>query len=115
MVANIMSLTGNGLRDWMIQRVTAVILGVYFIFILGFFFIHPDVNYAQWQALFTHTFVRISTAITLIALILHAWIGVWTVITDYVKGTALRLTIEILVIIALLYYFLWGLEILWSS
>jgi succinate dehydrogenase membrane anchor subunit len=114
MVANIMSLTGKGLRDWMIQRVTAVIIGLYFVFILGFIILHPDISYGQWKGFFLQSYVRISTTIALIALILHAWIGVWTVITDYVKGTASRLIVQVLVILALLYCFVWGLEILWS-
>lgn len=37
MVTNVTSLTGNGLKDWLIQRVTAVYFAVYTIFIIGFY------------------------------------------------------------------------------
>lgn len=114
MVNNVTSLTGNGLKDWLIQRVTAVYFAFYSFFIIGFLLLHPELGFAQWHALFSNTLVRIASLIALFALSLHAWIGIWTVTTDYMKCTALRLSVQMLVVLWLLSQFTWGLMILWG-
>ena len=108
-----MSLTANGLRDWLVQRFSAVILGAYCLLLLGFFYCHPHLDFMALQAFFALTSVRVFTLIALFSLFLHGWVGVWTVITDYVKSFAWRFTLEALVILTLLVYFVWGIEILW--
>lgn len=65
--------------------------------------------------LFSNTIVRIASLIALFALSLHAWIGIWTVTTDYMKCTALRLSVQMLVVLWLLSQFIWGLMILWGQ
>lgn len=114
MVSNITSMTGHGLRDWLVQRVTAVILAVYTIFMVVFFLRHPNLDYNSWKTLFSCNLIRISTVITLLALMWHAWIGLWTVSTDYLKCLALRLSFQVIVFLALLTYVVWGIVILWS-
>lgn len=114
-LTNVLSLTGNGLRDWMIQRVTAVILGVYIIFLAGFVLMHSGMQYTDWQGLFAHAWMRVFTILALLSIFLHAWVGMWTVATDYIKITWLRLCFNVAVIVALFSYFIWGVQILWSS
>jgi succinate dehydrogenase / fumarate reductase, membrane anchor subunit len=109
-----MSLTGNGLRDWLIQRFSSLIIGLYFIVLSIFFLSHGTIDYAILRNLFASTRMQIFTLITLISVFLHAWVGVWTVITDYVKPIALRLIIQVVVIVALAIYFFWGIAILWK-
>ena len=41
-------LTGSGSRDWIIQRISAVVLAVYSVVLLGFFLTHGDVTYLEW-------------------------------------------------------------------
>lgn len=115
MVTNITSLTGNGLKDWLIQRVTALYFAVYSVFLLGYLLAHPQLTYEQWHALFHSLSFQIASLIALFALSLHAWIGVWTVTTDYMKCTALRLAVQMLVITWLLAQFIWGLMIVWGQ
>ncbi|WP_454782729.1 succinate dehydrogenase, hydrophobic membrane anchor protein [Legionella sp. WA2022007384] len=115
MVNNVTSLTGNGLKDWLIQRVTAVYFAAYSFFIIGFLLLHPELGFAQWHALFSNILVRIASLIALFALSLHAWVGIWTVTTDYMKCTALRLSVQMLVVLWLLSQFIWGLMILWGQ
>lgn len=114
MVTNVTSLTGNGLKDWLIQRVTAVYFAMYTLFILGFLVLHPALNYEQLHTLFTHPAIQVATATALLALTLHAWIGIWTVTTDYMKCTVLRLSVQMLVLLWLLSQLIWGLMILWG-
>lgn len=113
-LTNVTSLSGNGLRDWLIQRITSVILGFYIIFLVGFLLFHPSLDYLNWQGLFLNPFMRIFTILALISLLLHAWIGMWTIATDYLKVTSVRLLFQIAVILVLLGYFIWGIEILFK-
>lgn len=115
MVTNVTSLTGNGLKDWLIQRATAVYFAAYCFFLLGFFLLHPQLNFTQWHGLFSNTLVRIATILSLFALSLHAWIGIWTVTTDYMKCTSMRISVQMIVILWLLGQLTWGLMIVWGQ
>jgi succinate dehydrogenase / fumarate reductase membrane anchor subunit len=44
----------------------------------------------------------------------HAWIGVRNILMDYVHKASLRLTLQVLVILSLLFYLVWSIEIIWS-
>ena len=115
MVTNVTSLTGNGLKDWLIQRVTAVYFAAYVIFLFGFLLTHPGLNFTQWHALFANRPFQIATILSLLALSLHAWVGIWTVTTDYMKCTVIRLSVQMVVVLWLLSQFTWGLMIVWGQ
>lgn len=112
MVTNITALSRTGLSDWLIQRVSAVIVGSYVIFVLGFFLLNQPVTFVQWYELFASLAMRIYTLLTLIALLAHTWIGMWTILTDYIKPVWLRLLAEIGIILALFVYLFWGIYLL---
>lgn len=114
MVTNITSLSGNGLRDWFIQRVTAVVLGLYLIILAGFFIAHPHCTYHQWSAFFQHPWFKVMNVIAIIALVKHAWIGLWTVTTDYLSCACLRVGLQMLILVGLFAEFIWFLMILWG-
>lgn len=115
MVGNVTSLTGNGLKDWLIQRVTSVYFAVYALFLLIFLVSHPHLQFDVWSALFQAVWFKIATIIALIALSLHAWIGIWTVTTDYLKCTMLRLAVQMGVLAWLMSQFIWVLIIMWGQ
>ncbi len=108
------SFGNSGFQDWVIQRVTALVLAVYVIFMIAFFLTHPHLSYAEWRALFSAACMKYSSIIALLALIAHAWIGIWTVTTDYIKSSLFRLPIQIFFILGLMVCFLYGIDILWS-
>ena len=115
MVTNITSLTGNGLKDWLIQRVTAVYFAAYCIFVCAFLIMHPHLTFTQWHDLCANTLFRVATIISLLALSLHAWIGLWTVTTDYIKPTLIRISVQMGIVLWLLGQFIWGLMIVWGQ
>ncbi|WP_133128323.1 succinate dehydrogenase, hydrophobic membrane anchor protein [Legionella nagasakiensis] len=115
MVTNVTSLTGNGLRDWLIQRVTAIYFAVYSLFLLVFLLMHPQLQYEEWRFLFHATWMKIASVIALLTFLLHAWIGIWTVTTDYLKGKVIRISVQFLVVLFLLGQFIWGLMIVWGQ
>ncbi len=114
MVESVSNLSRSGLRDWLLQRITAVILAAYVIFLAFYFMCHPHVEYNMWQDLFMSNSVRIFSLLALMSLMVHAWIGVWTIATDYINCTILRGLFEIIVALALIVCFIWGITILWS-
>jgi succinate dehydrogenase / fumarate reductase membrane anchor subunit len=114
MVTNVMSLTRNGLLDWLIQRVSALIIGAYAVFLIGFIIYHPGLSFAAWQGLFSHLFMRIFTVIVLFNILFHSWVGMWTVFTDYIKSSCLRLVLEIAMVLVLIVYVVWGIAIVWG-
>lgn len=111
---NVTSLTRNGLRDWLIQRVSAVIIAAYTIFMLVYLFMHPNLQYGQWQILFSQTWVRVFSLFTLLSILGHAWVGLWTISTDYLKNTAVRLGFQLIIISVLFICVIWGISILWG-
>ena len=113
MIDNPLSLSHTGLRDWLIQRLSAAVLAVYFGFLLIYFFVHPNLNFEQWQALFAHPSMRLFSFLALLATVWHAWVGIWTILTDYVKNTAGCLILQVLMALSLLSYLAWGVVILW--
>jgi succinate dehydrogenase / fumarate reductase membrane anchor subunit len=114
MVTNVTSLTGNGLRDWLVQRVTAVVLGLYFAILLGFFILHPQLNYEDWHSFYQHNAFRVVNVIMIVCLLKHAWIGLWTVTTDYLKCAFVRVSLQMLILFSLFACLIWFLMILWG-
>lgn len=104
----------RGLREWLAQRVTAVLIAVYTVFLITYLLKHPDASYEQWKSLFVCTWMKVATMIVIISIVWHAWIGLWTVFTDYVKCHIARLILQIGVILLLAAYFIWVIDILWG-
>lgn len=105
-------LTGSGSRDWILQRISAVVLAVYSVVMVGFFLFN-DVNFESWQGFMLSLPMKLFSLVAILSLAFHAWVGMWTVLTDYVKSSGLRLVIQSLVIIAVLVYLFWGVMIFW--
>src|SRR5690554_7711489 len=89
MVTNVTNFSRSGLFDWMAQRVSAVVLAAYALFLLGYAVANPDMSYAQWHGLFANSWMRIFSLMSLVALSAHAWIGLWTITTDYLTPMSL--------------------------
>ena len=104
----------NGLQDWLFQRITAVILGAYFIFIFSQIVSQPDLDFYTWNALFSGTGMKFFSHIALFSLVAHTWIGLWTISTDYLKPLWVRLPFQMFVNLVLIGYLIWGVSILWS-
>ena len=115
-------LTGSGTRDWIVQRISAVVLAVYSVVLLGFFLTHGDVSFTQWSRFMTSLPMRLFSLVAVLALAGHAWVGMWTVFTDYIttgklgaSAAGLRLVLQTLMIIAVLVFLFWGIMIFWGN
>lgn len=103
-----------GLKDWLAQRVTALTMAVYAVVFAGILLICPPQHYGDWRALFENQLMRVATFVFFVSLFWHAWIGVRDILMDYVKSTAARLGLQAMVILLLVGYAGWAIQILWS-
>lgn len=122
MVTSVTSFGRSGVYDWLVQRVTAVILLAYVLFLVGYMLNADGLSYIEWRALFAQLWMRVFTLVALLALCAHAWIGMWTIGTDYLTkfalGTAaavVRLIYNLFCLAVLVSYFAWCVQILWSA
>ena len=102
-----------GLGDWLAQRITAVVMALYTLLWLAIALYNGGVDRDLWLALFSNVAFRVATLLFWVALLWHAWIGVRDIWMDYIKPTALRLTLEAVTVVLLLGYAAWLVEILW--
>lgn len=114
MVKSVLGVNHQGLRDWVVQRLSAIYMAVYFIVLSAYILLHSGMDFAEWHALFACTAMKIATMLFLVGLLLHAWVGIWTIFTDYVKCAVVRAILNSLVWLMLGACFFWGLMILWS-
>jgi succinate dehydrogenase / fumarate reductase membrane anchor subunit len=102
-----------GLRDWLAQRVSAVVLLAYTLLLLGAVLFTAELNYGTWAGLFANVWMKVATLLAIIALIWHAWVGVRDIYMDYVKPTGARLVLQVATVLALIAYACWAVIILW--
>ena len=114
MVKRIVSGAHYGLKDWLVQRFTAVIMLIYTIVLLGWLLAQRPVDYDTWRALFDGEWIRYFTLLFALSLFLHAWVGMRDILMDYVRPARLRLPLQVATIVALLIYTMWTVNILWS-
>jgi succinate dehydrogenase / fumarate reductase, membrane anchor subunit len=103
-----------GLRGWMVQRVSAVVMAVYTVLAIVVLATLPRFDHASWQSLWSMASVRFATFAFVVAVLLHAWVGLRNVFMDYIHPDGLRLTLYIVVIVALVIYGAWAVQILWG-
>jgi succinate dehydrogenase / fumarate reductase, membrane anchor subunit len=102
-----------GLRDWLAQRITAVVMALYTLLILVVIFQRAPFTYESWKALFAQGWMRIATLLFAVSLAWHAWVGVRDILMDYIKHDGLRLALQVLSVLLIAAYVGWAIEILW--
>ncbi|HEU0283039.1 MAG TPA: succinate dehydrogenase, hydrophobic membrane anchor protein [Gallionella sp.] len=114
MVSRVVVGAHYGLRDWLIQRISAAVMAVYSLSLAIYLLTQPRLDYDVWTELFSSLAMRTFTLLFLMCLFYHAWIGIRDVVMDYVKPTGSRLAIYVLVILVSLLYTIWSVQILWE-
>ena len=102
-----------GVRDWLLQRLTAVVMVFYSAGFAACLLAGPPATYADWRTLFAGPFVRLATLFFVAALLYHAWVGMRDIVMDYVKPTGIRLGLQAVIGSVLLLYLIWAASILW--
>ena len=113
MVERIVTGAHYGLRDWLAQRITAVIMAVYTVILLVVLLGAVPITYPVWRDLFAQGWMRVATLLFAASLAWHAWVGVRDILMDYVKPVGVRLSLQVIVLVVLAGYLGWTIQILW--
>ena len=113
MINRIVVGAGYGLKDWIVQRATAVIMAVYTVVIAGVLLVVQPSDFQSWRDVFACGIIKFMTFLFVVSLAYHAWIGIRDIWMDYVKPTGIRLTLHVVTFAILLGYAAWACAILW--
>ena len=121
LVTNVTSFGRSGLADFVLQRATGVVLGLYGLCLVGFFASTPNLDHAALVGFLDSLTMKAFTTLAVVALAMHAWIGMWTVGTDYIRGhyfgrghTVYLAVYQVVCLGAIFVYMLWPLSVVWQ-
>ncbi|MGI4938160.1 MAG: succinate dehydrogenase, hydrophobic membrane anchor protein [Janthinobacterium lividum] len=104
-----------GLKDWLAQRATALVMAIYTVILLVTFLTARNFSYEGWAGVFAHQWFKIATFVTFLSLFYHAWVGMRDIWMDYVKPVFLRLLLQVATIAWLIGCAGWAAQILWRA
>jgi succinate dehydrogenase / fumarate reductase membrane anchor subunit len=102
-----------GLRDWLSQRVTALLMALFTLVLLVQVIFGGPVGYDSWAGIFSRQWMKVLTFVVIAALAWHAWVGVRDVLMDYVKPVGVRLLAQVATIVWLVGCAGWAVQVLW--
>ena len=102
----------SGLPAWLVQRLSAVFLLGFIVFVLVHFLIDPPHSHEAWRSWVVNPGVSVAAVVFVAALLTHAWIGLRDVTLDYVAPLAARITVLSLIAVALLAVAAWAVRLL---
>ena len=104
-----------GMRDWLAQRITAVVMALYTIVLLAIVMWNGGLDYSSWRAVLGSNAFRLLTFLFMVSLLYHAWVGVRDIYMDYIKPVGVRVLVQVASIALLIAYLGWTIEILWGA
>ena len=103
-----------GLRDWLAQRVTAVLMALFTLVVLAqVIFSKGPIGYDKWAGIFSAQWMKALTFTVIVALLYHAWVGVRDIWMDYIKPVSVRLSLQVFSIVWLVSCAGWAIQVLW--
>ena len=103
-----------GTRDWLSQRITAGLMAVFTLLLVGqVIFSKGPVGYDKWAGMFSPQWMKILTFAVIVALLQHVWVGMRDIWMDYIKPVAVRLSLQVFTIIWLVACAGWSVQVLW--
>jgi len=103
-----------GLRDWLAQRVTGLLMALFTVILLAqVLFTKGPMGYYKWSGIFSSQWMKTLTFCVIIALLYHAWVGMREIFMDYIKPVYLRLALQVFSIVWLVGCAGWGIQVLW--
>jgi succinate dehydrogenase / fumarate reductase, membrane anchor subunit len=102
-----------GMRDWLSQRVTAVLMALFTVVLLVQLLLPGPLGYARWAGIFAAQWMKVLTFVVIVSLAWHAWVGVRDIWMDYVKPVGVRLALQVFTIVWLVGCAGWSVQVLW--
>jgi succinate dehydrogenase / fumarate reductase membrane anchor subunit len=103
-----------GLRDWLAQRITAALMALFTVLLIGqLLFSSGPIGYDLWAGIFSAQWMKMLTFTVIIALAYHVWVGMRDIWMDYIKPLWLRLSLQVFTIVWLVACAGWAIQVLW--
>ena len=102
-----------GSRDWLSQRVTAVLMALFTLALVVQLLLPGEMGYYKWAGIFAAQWMKVLTFVVIVSLLMHAWVGVRDIWMDYVKPVGLRLMLQVATLVWLVGCAGWALQVLW--
>lgn len=108
-----------GTRDFIVQRMTALIMAIYTLILVFYTVFVPDLNFESWRAVFVFKVGVLPVGQTLATVVFvsiawHAWVGVRDIWMDYARSDGLRMILQTLTAMWLVAAIVFFAQILWS-
>lgn len=103
-----------GLRDWLAQRVTAVLMALFTLLLLAQVLITSGpIGYDKWAGIFATQWMKVLTFSVILAMLYHVWVGIRDIWMDYIKPVSIRLSLQVFSIVWLVGCAGWAIQVLW--
>ena len=102
-----------GLRDWLAQRITALLMTLFTLVVVVQVLLPGEMGYDKWAGIFSRQWMKVLTFVVIVSLAWHAWVGVRDIFMDYIKPVGLRLGLQVFSIAWLVGCAGWAVQVLW--
>lgn len=103
-----------GLRDWLAQRITAVLMALFTgVLLFQILAIRGPIGYDAWAGIFAAQWMKVLTFVVLVSMLYHAWVGIRDIFMDYVKSVGMRLCLQTAALAWLVGCTGWAVQVLW--
>lgn len=114
MVTNQASIKRDGVQDFVSLRTTAIVMLAYTLYMVWVFLSTPQITFEVWTGIFDSIVMKVFTLAALVSVMIHVRIGLWQVLTDYVKPHRMRMIIQYILNLIAFVYVAVGLFVLWG-
>jgi succinate dehydrogenase / fumarate reductase membrane anchor subunit len=104
----------RGLDMWLLQRASALYMFVFLVVFLLLFLMAGPMNFETWRGFFVPMAMKVGSLLFVMALLVHAWIGLREIFIDYVHFLVVRLGLYLAFGALYLGCLVWTVDILWS-
>ncbi|RZI79765.1 MAG: succinate dehydrogenase, hydrophobic membrane anchor protein [Rubrivivax sp.] len=102
-----------GLRDWLAQRVTAVLMALFTVILLAQVIFGEPVSYYKWAGIFSQQWMKVLTFVVILSILYHVWVGMRDIWMDYVQPVGIRLSLQVFTLVWLVGCAGWAIQVLW--
>ena len=103
-----------GVRDWLAQRVTAMLMTLFTLVVLAQVIVSKGpIGYDKWAGIFSAQWMKALTFAVIVAMLYHVWVGIRDIWMDYIKPVGLRLSLHVFSIVWLVSCAGWAIQVLW--
>jgi succinate dehydrogenase / fumarate reductase membrane anchor subunit len=100
-----------GLRAWTLQRISAIYLGLFLLYLLSHFILSPPASYEEWRLWVADPRISMALLLFFFSLLIHTWVGVRNVLIDYIRPFSRRAALLTLLGLGLIAFGVWGLQV----